>query len=143
MVIYDSLSYFVEYSENNTFIEGYDGFKIIEIKKDNKCYVIYKEFRGNAETEKRFYLPTESIDEFLRLYKTCRDYFEKQKFLFSMLVEAEKRLTYRTEEELKNVCDDIYYVPKNYLRFVALAMNNSEFFNLAKEKILNKSNILN
>lgn len=139
-VLVDKLSYYA-ILDNNVLVEGYDGF-MVEETLDGINYVLYKDIIDNKENDRRFILPRNSFKNFLSLSRRYENFFEKQKFLFNLLVRVEKMLISRNEENLHEICNEVYSVPDNYIHFVAMNMTKGNFFSIAKEKILNSQNLL-
>lgn len=135
MVVYDCLSYFAEYADD-VILEGYDGFRIEE--RGDKYYVVYKEIRGDKEIERRFLLSDSQLNLFMQLQQTYQDFFQRQKFLFNILVQLEQKLLFeeKTEENIELFCSELYNSPENYIHFVAMNMTLPQFCAVAKERIL-------
>lgn len=133
-VVYDNLVYVVSY-ENEVLVEGYNGFRLEE-NSEGTCFVIYKEIVDGRDVERRFVLPDDSVDNFIGMAKKFTDFFERQKRLFGLMIEAERLLDKKEEEVLRAVCNGIYQVPENYVGFVAMNLTKTQFFSYAKERIL-------
>jgi hypothetical protein len=139
-VIVDKLRYCAVF-DNDVLVEGYQGYRVEENIEGIK-FVIYKEIVEEQENERRFVLPDNTLDSFMKLSDKYVNFFEKQKFLFKMLVNVEQTLQYKNEDNLRAVCNELYSIPANYVHFVAMNMTKGQFFSLARERILNYQNSL-
>lgn len=136
-ITYDTLSYFAYYHQG-IFMEGYDGYRIIE-EANGVRFLIYKEIYNTNEVERRFIIPDYiKTEELIKLKEKFDSLFERQKFLFKAVAEVEKKMNTWTEEELKALCEEYYVVPSNYVSFICLNFTKSQFFNYAAEKLQSK-----
>lgn len=138
-IMFDTLQFFSAY-EGGMFIEGYNGFRVEE-GKDESLFIVYKEIVNDDVIERRFILPKKfSLDEFIREKNRLDDIMERQKFLLqasSAIEDAiEEKMTERTEEELRRLCDEFYENPENYFRFVCINFTKRQFYAFVKEKVL-------
>lgn len=136
-IVYDNLRYFMTYdNENDILTEGYDGFKIQEVK--GKYFVIYKEInRRGEEVKKRYVLPDNDLETFFALEKKYKDFFTKQQCLDKMvqMVSEAVEVEESCNKSLKRICDETYSLPENYIKFVAMNITKNQFYRFVKNRL--------
>ena len=132
-IVFDTLKYVVDY-DNDVLVEGYDGFRIEESYGGKQNFVVYKKMNGDYEQTRRFVLPdtNESLGEFFKLKDNYDDYFKEHDLLMAMTKEVLE--SYDGETELKDICDNYYEMPDNYIFFVVLNVTKTQFFYFVKER---------
>lgn len=134
-VVYDTLHYYMT-CDNGVIIEGYDGYIITE-NKSGKYFVTYKEVTKNGDIEKRYVIPNNEIETFMKLEEKYKNFFEKQKFLEKMFNEVLKQVKEYNEDSIKEICNEVYSIPDNYINFIAINVTKNEFFLFVKNRLDN------
>lgn len=132
-IVYDTIEYFCAF-ENGIFREGYEGFRVEEATDGTK-FVVYREIHDDGMQERRFVLPPISVEDFIELEKRYSNFIEKQHFLLESSVKVEALWREDWTKELKEITDEYYERPDNYVHFVAMNMSKSQFYFFVQERL--------
>ena len=101
-----------------------------------KYYVIYKNIEGGREVQRKYVLPNNNLNTFFKLAKRFKNFFIKQEALNNMMNQVVILLDDRNDElKIKEVCDSVYSLPENYIKFVAMDITKQKFYYYVKERI--------
>ena len=132
-MIYDALSYFCEAENAQQVEEGFEGYQILQAKEDDKYIVVFKELDRGKEIDRKYLIDETDLKTFQELYERYSDLFRKNQFLFKIIMEAE----FTMRGDLKERTDELY--GRDNIHFVAMNMNKTQFYLMAKERIYPKS----
>ncbi|HOA81619.1 MAG TPA: hypothetical protein PKK61_11245 [Defluviitaleaceae bacterium] len=144
-IVFDNLRYYITCDNSGVIEEGYEGFLIVQEPQEGKdeYLVIYKQIEGDREIQKRYRILPNDLEAFFMLKKKFKNFFAKQETLNSLIEQIRNSRSNEElmeEERLKEICDEIYSLPENYVKFVAMNMTKNQFYNYVKERI---SKVLN